>query len=103
MAHAQIEVGFRILEYLEPDSVFKPKKLDQSIIEAFLKQDVVGAVGRIIRELNINDKYEIEREAVEFANEVLVDFIEKKEKEKISERERLLIRLGELDYELNNE
>lgn len=30
LAHAQIEVGFRILEYLEPDSVFVAKELEFS-------------------------------------------------------------------------
>ena len=44
---------------------------------------------------------ELSREAVEFAEEVLKDFFERKKKENLSEREQLLIRLGELDKELD--
>lgn len=105
IAHAQIEVGFRILEYLEPDSVFVPKDLDSSIMDKFLQQDVTGAVHSIILELSIDNDLEhlveIEKEAVEFAQEVLVDYLEKKKKAASTEREQLLIRLGELDKELN--
>ncbi len=104
-AHAQINVAHRIMEYLEPDEYFPPKDLSSSIMDKFLKRDVIGAVDGIINELCIDISSSsgsegLNREAVEFANEVLEDFFERKKNEKLSERERLLIRLGELDKEL---
>lgn len=103
--HTQIDIAHRILEYLEPDEYFPPKNLNKSIMDRFLKRDVIGAVDGIINELNIDISSSsgsdgLNKEAVEFAEEVLKDFFEKKKKEKLSERERLLIRLGELDEEL---
>lgn len=105
-AHVQIEVAHRILEYLEPDECFPPKNLSSSIMDSFLKRDVIRAVDGIINELNIDISSssgfnDLNKEAVEFAEEVLEDFFERKKKEKLSEREQLLIRLGELDKELN--
>ncbi len=104
-AHAQIDVAYRIMEYLEPDEYFPPNDLSSSIMDKFLKRDVIGAVDGIINELCIDissssGSEALSREAVEFANEVLEDFFERKKDEKLSERERLLIRLGELDKEL---
>lgn len=104
-AHAQIDVAHRIMEYLEPDEYFPPNDLSSSIMDKFLKRDVIGAVDGIINELCIDissssGSEALSREAVEFANEVLEDFFERKKDEKLSERERLLIRLGELDKEL---
>lgn len=103
--HAQIEVAHRILEYLEPDKYFPPKNLNKRIMDSFLKRDVISAVDGIISELNIDISSSfgsdgLNKEAVQFAEEVLKDFFEKKKKEKLSEREQLLIRLGELDKEL---
>ena len=103
--HAQIDVAHRILEYLEPDTYFPPNNLNNNIMDKFLKRDVIGAVDGIINELCIDISSSsgsegLNREAVEFANEVLEDFFERKKNEKLSERERLLIRLGELDKEL---
>ena len=105
-AHVQIEVAHRILEYLERDECFPPKNLSSSIMDSFLKRDVIRAVDGIINELNIDISSssgfnDLNKEAVEFAEEVLEDFFERKKKEKLSEREQLLIRLGELDKELN--
>lgn len=105
-AHVQIEVAHRILEYLEPDECFPSKNLSSSIMDSFLKRDVIRAVDGIINELNIDISSssgfnDLNKEAVEFAEEVLKDFFERKKKEKLSEREQLLIRLGELDKELN--
>lgn len=98
----QIEVAYRILEYLEPDSVFKPKNLDKSIMDLFLKRDVMKAVHLIVMDIDYSQEYpDLEREGVEFANEVLEDYFAKLKKEKLSEREQLLIRLGELDKELS--
>lgn len=104
-AHAQIEVAHRILEYLEPDEYFPPKNLSKRVMDSFLKRDIISAVDGIISELNIDISSSsgsdgLNKEAVEFAEEVLKDFFEKKKKEKLSEREQLLIRLGELDKEL---
>lgn len=104
-AHAQIEVAHRILEYLEPDECFPPKNLSKGIMDNFLKRDVISAVDGIINELDINissssGSDDLNKEAVEFAEDVLKDFFERKKKEKLSEREQLLIRLGELDKEL---
>lgn len=102
MAHRQIDVGFRILEYLEPDAYFPPKNLSSSTMDKFLRQDVEGAVTDIMNEICYDgEDYGIEPEAVEFAKEVLKDCLAKKKKEKLSEREQLLIRLGELDAELS--
>lgn len=104
-AHAQINVAHRIMEYLEPDEYFTPKDLSNGIMDKFLKRDVIGAVDGIINELCIDissssGSEDLSREAVEFSNEVLKDFFERKKNEKLSEREQLLIRLGELDKEL---
>lgn len=104
-AHAQINVAHRIMEYLEPDEYFPPKDLSNGIMDKFLKRDVIGAVDGIINELCIDissssGSESLSREAVEFANEILKDFFERKKNEKLSEREQLLIRLGELDKEL---
>lgn len=105
--HAQIDVAHRILEYLDPDAYFPPNNLNNNIMDKFLKRDVIGAVEGIMNELCIDISCShgsdgLNREAVEFAEEVLEDFFERKKKEKLSEREQLLIRLGEIDKELES-
>lgn len=103
----QINVAYRILEYLEPDECFPPKNLQREIMDNFLKKDVGKAVFEIIDELDIDITSssgfnDLEKEAIEFANEVLIDFFKRKKKEKLTEREQLLIRLGEIEEELQN-
>lgn len=103
----QIKVAYRILEYLEPDEYFPPKNIDESTMELFLQREVGKAVSRIFDEISFkcgcSSGYEdIEREANAFASEVLEDYFAKIKKDKLSEKEQLLIRLGELDKELDN-
>lgn len=101
----QIEVAHRILEYLEPDEYFFPKNLKREIMDNFLKRDVDKAVLGIIEELNINissssGSIDFEKEAIEFANSILPNFFERKKRAYLYKREQLLIRIGELNAEL---
>lgn len=103
----QINIAHRILEYLDPDTCFPPKDLDKSTMELFLQREVGKAVSRIFDEIlfkcGCSSGYEdIKREANTFATEVLKDYFAKIKKDKLTEREQLLIRLGELDKELDN-
>lgn len=98
----QIEVGYRILEYLEPDSYFPPKNIDKHVMELFLQRDIGKAVHLIVYDIDPDGNYgDLEKEANVFAKSVLEDYFDRINKSKLSERERLLIRLGELNSELN--
>lgn len=102
----QIKVAHRIKEYLDPDECFPPKDIRKSTMDLFLQREVNKAVSRIFDEVffdcDCSSEYEdVEREAVEFAKELLNEYFEKVNRNLLTERERLLIRLGEIDSQLN--
>ena len=102
----QIKVAHRIKEYLDPDEYFPPKDICKSTMDLFLQREVVKAVSRIFDEVSFDcdcsSGYDgMEKEAVEFAEELLNEYFEKVNKNLLSEREQLLIRLGEIDNQLN--
>lgn len=102
----QIKVAHRIKEYLDPDEYFPPKDIRKSTMDLFLQREVNKAVSRIFDEVffdcDCSSEYEdVEREAVNFAEELLNEFFEKVNKNLLSEREQLLIRLGEIDNQLD--
>lgn len=102
----QIKVAHRIKEYLDPDKYFPPKDICKSTMDLFLQREVVKAVSRIFDEVSFDcdnsSGYDgMEKEAVEFAEELLNEYFEKVNKNLLSEREQLLIRLGEIDNQLN--
>ena len=102
----QIKVAHRIKEYLDPDEYFPPKDICKSTMDLFLQREVNKAVSRIFDEVffdyDCSSEYvDVEKEAVEFAEELLNEFFEKVNKNLLSEREQLLIRLGEIDNQLN--
>ena len=75
-------------------------------MDLFLQKDIKNAVRRIFDEVSFDcdcsSGYEdVEREAVEFAKELLNEYFEKVNRNLLTERERLLIRLGEIDSQLN--
>ena len=102
----QIKVAHRIKEYLDPDKYFPPNDICKSTMDLFLQREVVKAVSRIFDEVSFDcdssSGYDgMEKEAVEFAEELLNEYFEKVNKNLLSEREQLLIRLGEIDNQLN--
>lgn len=101
----QIRIAYRIMEYLSPDSVFPPQNLSPAIMDLFLKRDVVSAVNNILMEVSFEcgssmGYCEMQKEAVEFATELLNEYFKKMNKNLMSEREQLLIRLGEIDNQI---
>ena len=106
IAVMQIKVAHRIKEYLDQDEYFPPKDICKSTMDLFLQKDIKNAVRRILDEVSFDcdcsSGYEaVEREAVEFAKELLNEYFEKVNRNLLTERERLLIRLGEIDSQLN--
>lgn len=102
----QIKVAHRIKEYLNPDEYFPPKDICKSTMDLFLQREVVKAVSRIFDEVSFDcdcsTGYDgMGKEAVEFAEELLNEYFEKVNKNLLSEREQLLIKLGEIDKQLN--
>ena len=106
IAIMQIKVAHRIKEYLDPDKYFLPEDICKSTMELFLQREVNKAVSRVFNEVffdcDCSSGYEdVEREAVEFAEELLNEYFEKVNINLLTEREQLLIRLGEIDSQLN--
>ena len=106
IAIMQIKVAHRIKEYLDPDEYFPPKDIRKSTMDLFLQREVNKAVSRVFNEVffdcDCSSGYEdVEREAVEFAEELLNEYFEKVNINLLTEREQLLIRLGEIDSQLN--
>lgn len=102
----QIEIAHRIKEYLDPDEYFPPKDICKSTMDLFLQKEVKKAVHRIFDEVSFDcdcssNYSDVEREAVEFAEELLNEYLKKINKDLLTEREQLLIRLGEIDNQLN--
>ena len=78
----QIKVAHRIKEYVDPDKYFPPKDICKSTMELFLQREVNKAVSRVFNEVffdcDCSSGYEdVEREAVEFAEELLNEYFEK--------------------------
>ena len=102
----QIKIAHRIKEYLTPDEYFPPKDICKSTMDLFLQKDVRKAVRRVFDEVSFDCDCSsgfdaMEKEAVEFAEELLTTYFSKVNKQLLSEREQLLIRLGDIDRELN--
>ena len=107
-AIAQIKVAHRIKEYLDPDKYFPPKNISKSVVDLFLQRKVKEAVHQILDEVSfecgISDGYmNMEYEATEFAEEMLDKYLESRKSHFLSERESLLIRLGEIDKQLEED
>lgn len=107
-AIAQIKVAHRIKEYLDPDEYFPPKNISKSVVDLFLQRKVKEAVHQILDEVSFecgsSDGYmSMEYEAVEFAEEMLDKYLESRKSHFLSERESLLIRLGEIDKQLEED
>src|SRR5574344_229765 len=101
----QIEIAHRIKEYLDPDEYFKPKNISKTTMDLFLQREVGKAVSNIFNEVmfecDCSSSYgDIEREANKFAKELLDEYFVKINRNLLSEREKLLIRLGEIDSQL---
>lgn len=107
-AIAQIKIAHRIKEYLDPDEYFPPKNISKSVVDLFLQRKVKEAVHQILDEVSFecgsSDGYmSMEFEAVEFAEEMLDKYLESRKSHFLSERESLLIRLGEIDKQLEED
>lgn len=107
-AIAQIKVAHRIKEYLDPDKYFPPKNISKSVVDLFLQRKVKEAVRQILDEVSFecgsSDGYmSMEYEAAEFAEEMLDKYLESRKSHFLSERESLLIRLGEIDKQLEED
>ena len=107
-AIAQIRVAHRIKEYLDPDKYFPPKNISKSVVDLFLQRKVKEAVHQILDEVSFecgsSDGYmNMEYEATEFAEEMLDKYLESRKSHFLSERESLLIRLGEIDKQLEED
>lgn len=103
----QIKIAHRIKEYLNPDEYAPPKCISKDTMDLFMRKEVKQAVNKIFDEVSFDcgcsSGYEaMEREAVSFAEELLNEYFAKLNKSLLTEREQLLIRLGEIDRELNN-
>lgn len=101
----QVRIAFRIKEYLDADACFPPNNLNKSTMDLFLKRDVKSAVSNIFAELSVDCSSssgycDLQEEAVEFATALLTEYFQKINTELLSERERLLVRLGEIDTQL---
>lgn len=101
----EIKIAYRILEYLEPDTVFKPKDLHNSVKDAFLNGNIEEAVIEIYEELGISidsscGQGKFLNDAIEFANTVYEDYKKRLNQDKLAERESLLKRLEEVNKEL---
>jgi hypothetical protein len=101
----QIKIAHRIKEYLDADEYFKPKDISKSTMDLFLQGKVEEAVGRILNEVSFDcgssSGYDsMEKEAIGFAKELLAEYHEKNKK-LLSERERLMAKVKEIDKHLN--
>lgn len=101
----QIKVAYRLMEYLEPDSVFKSEDLSSNIMKLFLDGKVADAVYKIINdELMIdisssNGSELFQEEAFTLAIEMLKTYNENCQNKLIKEREKLTSRIKEIDKE----
>lgn len=107
-AISQITIAHRIKEYLDPDEYFPPKNISKSTMDLFQQRNFEEAVKQIFDEVSFecgsSIGYEdMQAEAVEFAEEMLDKYLETQKRSLLSEREKLLARLGEIDKEIAGE
>lgn len=107
-AISQIKIAHRIKEYLDPDEYFPPKNISKSTMDLFQQRNFEEAVKQIFDEVSFecgsSSGYEdMQAEAVEFAEEMLDKYLESQKRSLLSEREKLLARLGEIDKEIAEE
>lgn len=110
-AITQIKMAHRLMEYLNPDSIFMPKDLSEKTMKLFLNKENKRAVIEIIEnelnkvfvEINSSQGYEnFVNEAVVLSYQLYEKYIARKYSEEIKERENLLKRLEELDKNILN-
>ena len=107
-AISQIKIAHRIKEYLDPDELFPPKNISKSTMDLFKQRNFEDAVKQIFDEVYFecgsSVGYEdMQAEAVEFAEELLNKYLESQKNSLLSEREKLLARLGEIDKQIEEE
>lgn len=107
-AISQITIAHRIKEYLAPDEYFPPKNISKSTMDLFQQRNVEDAVKQIFNEVSFycgsSKGYEdMQEEAVKFAEEMLDKYLESQKVRLLSEREKLLVRLSEIDKEIAGE
>lgn len=105
-AISQIKIAYRIMEYLDPDSMFESKDLSTTIQKKFLNGDIAEAVYEVINsELYIDissssGSEEIQREAYLLASNLYDKYLVNTKNNKIKERNNLLNKIKEIDKEL---
>lgn len=107
-AISQIKIAHRIKEYLDPDEYFPPKNISKSTMDLFQQRNFEEAVKQIFDEVSFecgsSIGYEdMQAEAVEFAEEMLDKYLESQKRSLLSEREKILARLCEIDKEIAGE
>lgn len=107
-AISQIKIAHRIKEYLDPDEYFPPKNISKSTMDLFQQRNFEEAVKQIFDEVSFecgsSIGYEdMQAEAVEFAEEMLDKYLESQKRSLLSEREKILARLCEIDKEIAEE
>ena len=107
-AISQIKIAHRIKEYLDPDEYFPPKNISKSTMDLFQQRNFEEAVKQIFDEVSFecgsSIGYEdMQAEAVEFAEEMLDKYLESQKRSILSEREKILARLCEIDKEIAGE
>ena len=107
-AISQIKIAHRIKEYLDPDEYFPPKNISKSTMDLFQQRNFEDAVKQIFDEVSFecgsSIGYEdMKAEAVEFAEEMLDKYFDLQKHILLSERERILARLCEIDKEIAGE
>lgn len=107
-AISQIKIAHRIKEYLDPDEYFPPKNISKSTMDLFQQRNFEDAVKQIFDEVSFecgsSIGYEdMQAEAVEFAEEMLDKYLESQKRSLLSEREKILARLCEIDKEIAEE
>lgn len=107
-AISQIKIAHRIKEYLDPDEYFPPKNISKSTMDLLKQRNFEEAVKQIFDEVSFecgsSIGYEdMQAEAVEFAEEMLDKYLESQKRSLLSEREKILARLCEIDKEIAEE
>ena len=102
----QIHVAHRIKEYLDADKQFPSPNTKQATMDLFLQKDFHKAIDNIFNEVGFypdssSDYQRMQDEAISFAEDLLKEYLVKN-KQLLSEREQLLIRLGEIDDQLRS-
>lgn len=104
----QIRVAYRLMEYLNPDDVFKPHQKSEKIVKMFLNNEVSEAVHEIIYNeccIDISSSRgseDFELEAYVLACDLLEQFKQKNQSDLIRKREELRKELESVDKEIFN-